>query len=76
VAGTEAAVAAEIEVPALLGGDDAEVLAAGLGALAGAATDAALELVRSEAEAALAQAGGGIRRAIPDAPPPVMPVIE
>jgi len=35
-----------------------------------------LGVSRSDAEAALAQAGGVIRRAIPDAPPPVMPVIE
>ena len=33
----EAAVAADVDVPALVGGDDADVLAAGLGALAGAA---------------------------------------
>jgi hypothetical protein len=38
----EAAVAADVEVPALLGGDDAEVLAPGLGTLAGTAAHAAL----------------------------------
>jgi N-acetylmuramic acid 6-phosphate etherase len=31
-----------------------------------------LGVSRSDAEAALAQAGGVIRRAIPDAPPPVI----
>ena len=41
-----AAVAAQVEVPALLGGDDAEVLALRLGALARAAGDRGLELVR------------------------------
>ena len=46
VAGPEAAVAADVEIPALLGGDDADVLAAGLGALAGAAGHARLDLVR------------------------------
>ena len=50
----EAAVAADVEVPALVGGDHAHVLAAGLGALAGASGDAELELVR-RAEAAVAQ---------------------
>ena len=44
--GREPAVAADVEVPALLGGDDAEVLAPGLGALAGAAGHGRLELVR------------------------------
>ena len=46
VRGCLAAVAADVEVPALVGGDDADVLAAGLGALAGAARDAELDLVR------------------------------
>ncbi len=41
VARRRAAVAADVEVPALLGRDDAEVLAARLGALAGAAADTA-----------------------------------
>ena len=42
----EAAVAADVEVPAVVGRDDADVLAAGLGALARAAGDAQLDLVR------------------------------
>ena len=46
VPGPEAAVAADVEVPAVLGGDDAEVLAPGLGALAGAAGHRRLDLVR------------------------------
>ena len=54
VPGREAAVAADVEVPALVGGDDADVLAAGLGALAGAARDAELDLVR-RAQPAVAQ---------------------
>src|SRR5260370_30451094 len=41
-----AAVAANIDVPTLLGGDDSEVLALRLGALAHATADGALELVR------------------------------
>src|SRR5690606_41590146 len=41
-----AAVAAYIEVPALLGGDHPDVLALRLGAFAGAAGDAELDLVR------------------------------
>ena len=41
-----AAVAADVEVVALLGGDQAEVLALGLGALADAARDGPLQLVR------------------------------
>ncbi len=44
--GPEAAVAADVQVPADLGGDDAEVLGPGLRALAGAAGHPALELVR------------------------------
>ena len=39
--GCDAAVAADVEVPALLGRDDAEVLALRLGALADAAGDRA-----------------------------------
>ena len=54
VPGPEAAVAADVQVPALLGGDDAEVLAARLGALAGAAADRRLDLVRG-AQPAVAQ---------------------
>ena len=50
----EAAVAADVEVPAGFGGDHADVLAAGLGALARAAGDAELDLVR-RAQAAVAQ---------------------
>ena len=50
----EAAVAADVHVPALVGGDDADVLAAGLRALARASRDAELQLVR-RAEAAVAQ---------------------
>ena len=46
VAGMSPAVAADVEVPALLGGDQAEVLALGLGTLADAAGDRRLELVR------------------------------
>ena len=42
----DAAVAADVEVPALLGGDQAEVLALGFGTLADAAGDRALQLVR------------------------------
>ena len=50
----EAAVAADVEVPALVRGDHADVLAAGLGAFAGAAGDAHLQFVRA-AQAAVAQ---------------------
>src|SRR5690606_11763080 len=46
VARTHAAVAADVQVPALLGGDHAGVLALRLGTLAGAAGDAELDLVR------------------------------
>ena len=46
VPGPGAAVAADVEVVALLGGDQAEVLALGLGTLADAAGDRRLELVR------------------------------
>ena len=49
-----ATVTGDIEVPAVLRGDDADVLAAGLRALAGAAGDTHLELVRT-AQAAVAQ---------------------
>ena len=49
-----AAVAADVEVVAVLGGDQAEVLALGLGALADAAGDGPLELVRGP-EPAVAQ---------------------
>ena len=41
-----AAVAADVEVPAVLGGDHADILALGLGAFTGAAGDGELELVR------------------------------
>lgn len=44
--GRLAAVAADVEVPALVGRDDADVLAAGLGTLAGTPRDAELDLVR------------------------------
>src|SRR5207248_3415846 len=54
-----AAVAAQVEVVALLGGDDAEVLPLGLGALAGTAGDRGLELVRrAQALVAILQADG------------------
>ena len=53
-AGVAPAVAADVQVPAVRGGDDADVLAAGLGAFAGTAGDAHLELVRA-AQAAVAQ---------------------
>src|SRR5471032_2396265 len=46
VARLHAAVAADVEVPALFGGNDADVLALRLGAFAGAAGDAELDLVR------------------------------
>ena len=46
VARLHAAVAADVEVPALLGGDDADVLALRLGAFAGAAGHTKLDLVR------------------------------
>jgi hypothetical protein len=46
VARLHAAVAAHVEVPALVGGDQADVLALRLGAFAGAAGDAELDLVR------------------------------
>ena len=49
-----AAVAADVEVVTLLGGDQAEVLALGLGALADAARDGPLQLVRGP-EPAVAQ---------------------
>ena len=42
----EAAVAADVEVPAVVGGDDADVLAPCLGAFAGAAGHPGLDLVR------------------------------
>ena len=48
-----AAVAAHVQVPAFLGGDDAEVFALRFGALAHAAADRALQLVR-RADAAVA----------------------
>src|SRR5205085_5117555 len=54
VPGPEAAVAADVEVPAVLRRDDAEVLAARLGALPGAAGDRGLDLVRG-AQAAVPQ---------------------
>src|SRR5690606_5529775 len=47
VLGREAAVAAHVDVPALLRSDDAHVLAARLSAFAGAAGDSQLELVRT-----------------------------
>src|SRR5690606_34556025 len=50
----EPAVAADVEVPAALGGDHAEVLAARLGALAGAAGHRRLDLV-GRAQAPVAQ---------------------
>jgi hypothetical protein len=46
VSGGEAAVAADVQVPALLSGDHAEVLGAGFGALPRAPGDAGLDLVR------------------------------
>src|SRR5471030_1938490 len=46
VARLHAAVAADVEVPAIFGGNDADVLALRLGAFAGAAGDAELDLVR------------------------------
>src|ERR1019366_5239246 len=46
VARLGAAVAAHVEVPALLGGDDAEVLALGLRTFADAAGDGGFQLVR------------------------------
>src|SRR5471030_2426948 len=46
VARLHAAVAADVEVPAFFGGDDADILALRLGAFAGAAGDAELDLVR------------------------------
>ena len=49
VPGPEPAVAAHVEVPAPVGGDDAEVLAARLGALPGAARHRRLQLVRRRA---------------------------
>ena len=52
--GLEAAVAAHVEVPAELGRDDPDILAAGLGALSGAAGHPELELVR-RAQPAVAQ---------------------
>ena len=47
------AIAAQIEVPSLFGGDDAEVLALSFGALAGAPRDGRFDLVRC-AQAAVA----------------------
>src|SRR5690606_21553056 len=59
VARTHAAVAADVQVPALLGGDHADVLALRLGALAGAAGDAELDLVRrAQALVAILQGQG------------------
>src|SRR5690606_23613583 len=46
MARTHAAVTGDVEVPAALGGDDADVLALGLGTRTGAAGDAELDLVR------------------------------
>src|SRR5690606_34831282 len=54
VTGGEPAVAAHVQVPALVGRDDADVLGPGLGALAGTARDAELDLVR-RAQPAVAQ---------------------
>jgi len=45
VARPHAAVTTHIEIPAVLGGDDADILALRLGALPGAAGDRELELV-------------------------------
>ena len=54
-----AAVAADVEVVALLGGDQAEVLALGLGTFADAAGDGRLDLVRgADAAVALLDADG------------------
>ena len=50
----EAAVAPDIDVPSVVGGDDPDVLAAGLGALARAPGHAQLDLVRA-AQPAVAQ---------------------
>ena len=52
--GVRAAVAPDVEVPAVGGRDDADVLASGLGALTGAARDAHFQLVRGP-QAAVAQ---------------------
>ncbi len=60
-----APVAAEVEVVALLGGDDAEVLALRLGALAGASGDGGLQLVRrAEALVTILQADGEADRVL------------
>ena len=65
VARLGAAVAAHVEVPALLGGDDAEVLALGLGAFADAARDGRLELVRrAQALVAVLDADGEADRVL------------
>ena len=63
VLGLHSPVATEVEVVALLGGDDAEVLALRLGALARAARDRGLQLVRrAQALVAVLQADGHARR--------------
>ncbi len=60
-----AAVAADVEVVALLGGDQAEVLALGLGAFADAAGDRRLDLVRrADAAIALLDADGEADRVL------------
>ena len=54
VARLHAAVAAHVQVPALLGGDDSDILALGLGALAGATRDGEFDLVgRAQAPVAV-----------------------
>ena len=55
--GLETAVPADVQIPALVRRDHAHVLAAGLGAFAGASGDAELELVRA-AQPAVAQLQG------------------
>jgi hypothetical protein len=65
VAGVGAAVAADIEVPAGLGGDHPDVFGAGLGALPGAARHGGLDLVgRSQAPVAQFDLDGHAHRVL------------
>src|SRR5574343_531445 len=69
MARAHAAVAADVEVPATLGGDHADVLALRLGTFTGASGDAELDLVRrAQALVAVLQAHGEADR-IADAIP-------
>ena len=71
VAGVHAAVAADVQVVAVLGGDEAEVLALGLGALAHAARHRRLDLVRgADAPVALFDPDRELHRVLHPEPAP------